>query len=277
VVRTHERAVEKTELVAGSLLATIAPSIGGTLVSILAKVGHSSGLESAGGEVASPRRVDIAGALAAKAERRGIELGNVVRSIGFTVVGDLPIVVDVAILESCVVDVLSLVEGTEEIGTHRTNVLGVRVPLDMPLFTAKSEFTASELDIVVVGVINTRDVVAVTASTTSTARLVERLMLATVTRITIAIEVTVSVVASVRAETSRRRGNVSVALGGSSEVAGVGGGEGVAVEGGNISTVEVGEGDLRASELILDALATIGMDSLVPERVSLRQEVVLEA
>jgi len=102
-------------------------------------------------------------------------------------------------------------------------------------------------------------------------------VLAAVTRITIAIEVTISIVASVRAETSRRRGYVSVALGGSSEVAGVSGGEGVAVEGGNVSTVEVGEGDLRTSELILDALATIGMDSLVPEGVSFSQEVVLEA
>jgi hypothetical protein len=118
VVGTHERAVEETELVAGSLLATVAPSIGGTLVSILAEVGHSSGLECAGGEVASPRRVDIAGALAAKAERRGIELGDVVRSIRLTIVGDLPVVVDIAILESSVVDVFGLVEGTVEIRTH---------------------------------------------------------------------------------------------------------------------------------------------------------------
>jgi len=275
VVRTHERAVEETELVAGSLLATVAPSIGGTLISILAEVGHSSGLESAGGEVASPRRVDIAGALAAKAERRGIELGNVVRSIRLTVVGDLPVVVDIAIQESSVVDVFGLVEGTVEVRTHRTNVLGVGVR--GAICATKSELTASELNVIVVGVINTRDVVAVAASTTGTARLVERLVLATVTRITIAIKVTVGVVASVRAETSRRRGNLSVALGGRSEVTGVSGGERVAVEGGNVSTVEVGERDLRASELILDALATIGMDSLVPERVGFSQEVVLEA
>jgi hypothetical protein len=245
------------------------------LISILAEVGHSSGLESAGGEVASPRRVDIAGALAAKAERRGIELGNVVRGIRLTIVGDLPVVVDVAVLESGVVDVFGLVERTVEVRTHRTNVLGIGV--SSAVFTAKSKLTTAKLNVVVVGVINTRDVVAVTASTTSTAGLVLRLVLATVTRITIAIEVTVGVVASVRAETSRRRGDVSVALGGGSEMTGVSGGEGVAVKGGNIRAVEVGEGDLRASELVLDALATIGMNSLVPERVSLSQVIVLEA
>lgn len=42
-------------------------------------------------------------------------------------------------------------------------------------------------------VVNTREVVAVTASTSNTASLVERLMLATVARITVAIEVASSV------------------------------------------------------------------------------------
>lgn len=101
-------------------------------------------------------------------------------------------------------------------------------------------------------VVNTREVVAVTASTSNTASLVERLMLATVARITVAIEVASSVVALVSAETSRSRVNVAVALDGSGslEVTRVGRGQGSAVKGGNVSAAILGIGDLRTVELV---------------------------
>jgi len=83
-------------------------------------------------------------------------------------------------------------------------------------------------------------------------------VLATVARITVAIEVAIGSIASISATTSSRRCDRSVAGNRSiSEVSRVSGGEGVAVEGSNEGVVVLGVSNIGTSELIVEDTLTV--------------------
>jgi hypothetical protein len=125
---------------------------------------------------------------AAETKRRASAARNVLNGVNVTEVLDLGIVVDVS--EQRVVET----KGTSTsaaIRSRRTVVVTILIGVDR--------------------VVNTGDVVAVTASTAATASLVAGHVLTTVARITIAIEVTIGSTASIDAATSGQGGDIGVA------------------------------------------------------------------
>jgi len=239
-VRTHQAAVEGlavgvavVEVVALGNLATVLPAVVEGLVSVIARL-EAAGGSNASVEVASETLGGLRGiADATKAERRCVAVGEITEIDGRdkAEVGNVSLSVDVTVGPAVLGDE---VEGTVGVGTLGTVVDTIAVGVD--------------------GVVDTRHVVAVTASTSKTASGVLREVLATVARITVAIEVTGSGVAGVDATTSGGRGNVGVALNGhaASELARVGSSELRAVEGSNESMVVLAVGNVGAIELVIE-------------------------
>jgi len=235
-IRTHQIAVEVlttgrgVEVVAQCTLATVTPAIRDkTLVEIFANLNGAGDL--AGLKIAIEFRVDVT-LDAAETERRSGLRGNVLDCVCVAQILNLRIIVDVVEAKA------QTVNPTTSIRTKGTIV--------------------SAIAIFVNRVVDTGDVVAITASTTATARLMSRGMLATVARITVAIEVEVRSVASIDATTSGRGGSVRIAsYVGGSELARVDVTELSAVVRGNEWDVVLRVGDVGSGELVVEDATSV--------------------
>jgi len=236
-IRTHGRAVEFSDsaakVITKSLLATVTPAACGTLIFIEA---DSVTNDNASVKVASELSL-IEGFHAAETKRRGKRAWDILASVVDTEVLDLRIIIDVG--EGGIV----IIEGTDTTTAIRTT----RALVDR-----------GRAEILVDRVVDTRDVVAVTARTASTARFMRRSVLATVAGITVAVKVTVGCIANVDATTSSGGANIGVASDvSSSEVAGVDSAEFSAIEGSNEGDVVLRVRHVRSSELILKMVTVI--------------------
>jgi len=238
-VRAELRAVEGglarvvvTEVITISNLATVLPTSSRVLVVVLARLNV---LDSSNASVkVATKQIGLEVTSAAETQRGIVGVGEDLQiSAGDdTEVSDVALRIDIK--QITVVGGREHTESTILIRTRRTIVNGVEVLVDR--------------------VVNTGDVVAITASALETARLVLRVMFATVARITVAIEVTVGSVAGIDAATSSSGSGIRVAGDISrSEVTRVDGLQHRAIVGSNKCTVVLAVSNVGTLELVMES------------------------
>jgi len=220
------------------MLATVPPAGTSTLVSVLARL-EAQGSGDAGIKIAAESAADRI-ASATKTERRGVRIReNLERDVGNEAeVGNVAFVVNIKQRTVLWSRGFQQTEGTIRVRALRAVVDTVKGLVDR--------------------VVDTGHVVAVTASTAITASLVLRLVLATVTRIAVAIVVAVGSIASVDAFTSGGRCNVRVAgdvSGG--EMSRINSLQERAIESSNESMVVLAVSHIRALELVEENVLSI--------------------